>query len=802
MKTFKIFLISLSLSLLTPADSWSFMIRGVKVTASSCDNAELTPEKTVDRDMKTRWSSKFADNQWLIFDLGKEYEIHGFKVFWETAYAKEYSILGSNDKTNWKLIKHIHSYGEETVDIGKTKFRYYKLDLIKRGKEFGFSIWEFRFLNEKEVKKYLNPEPPPWKGNRIGFSEEVLPPWIPVTVSGSKVGVWGRTVQFGALPFPSSVISQESEILDGPVTLTGIVNGKPLVWNGAACRVVSAKPHLVRLGSSAGANTLRCEGTVSIEYDGMIRADFSLIPKNKNTLIEKLVLEIPLKSGHALFLHTWPVPIGSAENSGALPLNGYRGQFKPFVWLGDHNLGFCWFSESDKNFFNAHTDRVIEILRDGDRTVLRINIISIPRKTDLPLEYTFGFQATPVKPAVPDAWDYRIVHSGGYGLQQGFFDFLARNGVRTMVFHEHWNDIQNHTEVTHATELKKLVSDCHSRKIQLLLYFCDQMSEFAPEWKRYHEECLVYPRGLPYYREYYKQTTYTFCNRSHLQDFLVEGIDRIMSEYGIDGVFLDQMSWPTGCSNLRHGCGYKRPDGSVGKTYPIFSTRQIIKRIYTIVKHHNPAGQVNVHQSACMTIPTLSFATSYWDGEQLKLQLMLRKLPHGTSALDILPLDTFCAEFMGRNWGVPAELLTYPDGQLKKEKEISIALLHDVPWRPFSNEETEYIGRLWKTFDAFGRHESDWLPYWENKTVVQTQPVDIKVSLYNRPGKGLIAVVVNTGKQTRDAVVNFNLTNLEQRAGLTAYDVFAKKRFRYSAGKLQLQLGPLEHAVVRLKPDN
>src|SRR5271157_2081367 len=61
-----------------------------------------------------------------------------------------------------------------------------------------------------------------------------------------------------------------------------------------------------------------------------------------------------------------------------------------------------------------------------------------------------------------------------------------------------------------------------------------------------------------------------------------------------------------------------------------------------------------------MTIPTLAFATSYWDGEQL--QGLARK----HSALEILPLDAFCAEFMGHNWGVPAELLWYGGGPFRR----------------------------------------------------------------------------------------------------------------------------------------
>jgi dienelactone hydrolase len=633
---------------------------------------------------------------------------------------------------------------------------------------------------------------PPWQGSQAGISQEVLPPWTPITVAGNEVGVWGRTYRFGPLPLPAAVVARDADLLAGAVTLSGAAGGKPLVWQGASCRVLEAKPHLARLAATAESDSLRCQGEVHVEYDGMIRCELSLHPKGRQATIERLDLEIPLVAEHALLLHTWPGRWGSAANSTALPKDGYRGPWKPFIWLGDHQRGFAWFCESDRNFVSPKPDRVVEIERAGQRVVLRVRLLAAPQTIDRPLEYTFGFQATPVKPARPDAWDYRIVHMGGYGLDAALLDRLARSGVRTMCFHEHWTDIQNYPKTTHGRELDKLVSACHARNIQLLLYFGYEMSNIAPEWDRYHEECLVQPRAGGYKRKP-EQTAYVVCYRSHWQDFLAEGIERVMAEHGVDGVYLDGTSEPWGCANALHGCGYRRPDGSLGPTYSFFATRQMMKRIYTIVKHRNPAGQVNVHQSTCMTIPTLAFATSYWDGEQLQ------GLKRPSAPLEVLPLDAFATEFMGHNWGVPAELLWYGNGPFRRVEAMSLGLLHDVPVRPGGIEDVEVAGRLWKTFDAFGRHEASWLPYWANDRFVRCQPAGVKVSLYNRPGKGLLAVIVNSSPQPCQAVAAFDLAALRQPAGLAACDVLADKAIALADGRVQLPLGPLEHVVVWLK---
>ena len=120
---------------------------------------------------------------------------------------------------------------------------------------------------------------PEWLGSQAGVSEELLPPWTPVEVAGSTIAVWGRTYGLGDLPLPASVVTRESEILASPIVLVGEAEGKKLVWTGPGPKTVEAGPHLARLAAQADSASLRCEGTVSVEYDGMVRCDLKLLPK-------------------------------------------------------------------------------------------------------------------------------------------------------------------------------------------------------------------------------------------------------------------------------------------------------------------------------------------------------------------------------------------------------------------------------------------------------------------------------------------------------------------------------------------
>lgn len=633
---------------------------------------------------------------------------------------------------------------------------------------------------------------PWWEGSQAGISDQVLPPWTPVEAADGLVKVWGREYRFeGPLPLPTAVQTRGKPVLAGPIGLRGKAADQELQWTGGPCRLMEARPSAAKLTGRAESAHLECQGTIRVEYDGMIRCDLELRPKQGPAVVQELVLEMPIPAEHAKYFHFYPGRWGSSYNSRALPAEGYKSEFKPFFWLGDEWRGLSWFSESDEHFYNPKGVPPIQIVRRSGQVVFRVLLITEAWKMAEPVRYTFGFQATPVKPDRPDAWDFRTVHMGSYQVDEAFLDRLVQAGVRTMCFHEHWTDIQAYPATTHGAELRRLAEACKKRNIQLLLYLGYEMSTIAPEWEAYHEECLVAPRAGGYKRTYQPQpdqTAYIVCYRSKWQDFLAAHLEKLLKEYPISGVYLDGTANPWGCRNTKHGCGYKRPDGSVGTTYPIFSTRSMMKRIYTLVRQYVPDGQVNVHQSTCMTIPTLAFATSYWDGEQLQ---SLKRPEKFEQIMEILPLDAFRAEFMGKNWGVPAELLHYASGPFQRSEAMALALLHDVPVRPSSMKDLEELSKIWKLWDQLGRHEADWIPYWAEDNRIKTSRPEIKVSLYNRPGRGLAAVVVNTSGQQVQAEVELNLAGLGHPKPLRARNVLTDTEVPFADGRFQTTLPSL-----------
>jgi len=375
------------------------------------------------------------------------------------------------------------------------------------------------------------------------------------------------------------------------------------------------------------------------------------------------------------------------------------------------------------------------------------------------------------------------------GLDKPPLDYLAELGVRTLCIHEQWTDLEAYTSTTHGEKLRSLVRACHEHGMRLLVYFGFLLSDLAPEWPEFGEECVVEPRHAydPYdYPPQPHQRAYTVCYRSVWQDALAHGIAQLLDEYDVDGVYLDGTANPPPCQNRRHGCGYVRPDGRIGTTYPLFATREMMRRIYTIVKGRKPDGQVNVHQSTCMTIPSLAWATSYWDGEQFG------SLEPGPFALETIPLDTFRTEFMGHQWGVPAEFLCY-DRPFTYEQASAFTLLHDVLVRANGlGPHLELESKLWRLSDEFGRKDAEWLPYWRNSEYVTVTPDGAAASLYRHPTNGVLVVVSNLSRQEAPVSVHLHLTRLGLDEPVRARDALRGEELSLVEGAFTLLLASLE----------
>ncbi len=114
------------------------------VTVSSSESASYAGSFAVDGNGATRWASLFTDPQYIIVDLGQNYEINRVKINWEAAYAKSFKVQFSSNNVSWTTIQEISNNTSQTNDLTGLAgtARYVKINGITRATVYGYSIYE------------------------------------------------------------------------------------------------------------------------------------------------------------------------------------------------------------------------------------------------------------------------------------------------------------------------------------------------------------------------------------------------------------------------------------------------------------------------------------------------------------------------------------------------------------------------------------------------------------------------------------------------------------------------------------
>lgn len=682
------------------------------------------------------------------------------------------------------------------------------------------------------TEKITWPEKPWWLGSQAGISDKVLPPWTDLKMDRMQnmvtVQPWGRSYEFNGKTLINQIVTKGVSMLKEPVQIHSVVDGKAVEWDKGAVEIVETTPAKISLIQTSVSKKLKMTAKTTIEYDGMIRLDWKLEP-TESMQLDEMTFKVSLDPQYAKYLYYIPrhdnnifpwyfEPDSTNRHRPGLLTRDRKMGFTPILWFGDEERGLQWFAESDKNWYNNKPENAIEISKGNETVTLKLNLVNVPIRMDpkgqsseqrkmadpavkalADLSYTFGFEATPVKPVSEDLWDYKfdLDYSTGKGRRlpnDEDLDKMVKTGNKSFVIWIHIADIMGHYQPYNSEAFKTCVNACKSRGLRVLQYLCAWISDLNPEWPYLGEECLMMPRQSEYNPASWnfapEQYAAIFCEQSVWQDFLVSGIAKNMETFkGIGGVYIDSNTilW-NGCENIRHGCGYMKPDNSVGRTYPLFAIRNLMKRVYTVVKTANPEAQIKLHQSGYMNASAMAWATSYFEGEHLwtlKNDYML----------DVLPLDMFRTEFMGHQWGIPAEFIW---SGLQKcttfNQQLSLTLLHDVPICG--------VTELWPIFDEFKKKEAEYLPYWKNAEYVQVKPEGAYASLYKHPKNGVIAIVSNLARETNTVVMTFDLGKL----GLANKPIkvlcpIDKQTLDMQGNVIQFELHPLGWKLLWIKPD-
>ena len=281
------------------------------------------------------------------------------------------------------------------------------------------------------------------------MKNKVMPPWTPMKYSenGNNVTteMWGRKYISGDKSFLESVISQGEELLAGPIRIVETENGKDIVWGEFTNLLMNdSDEETVCIVSAAQSEAFLLNVSMKIEYDGCVDFGLTVAPQGTRPgrvmgydigqkpgyKLTRLWMEIPLKSEVAKVFHMFPnsditVNGKDVEKAGFKQAGEVADIMQmPFMeqlFIGNDNVGFCVFAETDEGRQLDDKKRAVECIREKDEYILRIRLLDsepynwIEKDVTngmnlLPITFRMGFIATPLRPFPENPYKERAVH--------------------------------------------------------------------------------------------------------------------------------------------------------------------------------------------------------------------------------------------------------------------------------------------------------------------------------------------------------------------------------------------------------
>ncbi len=622
-------------------------------------------------------------------------------------------------------------------------------------------------------------------------------PYTPVKATSKSFRCLGRDTSLGAMLLPQQITAAGKPLLASPIRITADpaasmsdIKGQGKVTEGGADSATWEW-----LGESHG---FEISARMTGDCDGFCWYDVTLTPK-KPIELTSLRLEIPRKTESARYIHAACFEWGGQLTSGLPEYGGkWRQKFMPYVWLGDEDRGLAWCCESDEGWRLNEPTNALHVRTDGDTVLFTTTFLDHKATIDSPVHIRFGLQATPVKP-VSFEWrsQARICHYISYESdepdQDGkiLLDAYRDAGVKTVVYHDMWPEYYGQLVPPDPEELRKLIDACHQRGLKLLVYVGYGVARSAPEIQGHHDEWSVLPLipWVPDYKAEFRSFDAT-CARSTWSEWLVKGIDKLFTDYKLDGLYFDGTSEAWRCQNESHGCGWKDEAGVIRNTYPVLSVRSMMRRIADIVRKHRPDAILDVHMSASLTMPTLSFCDSYWDGEQYQGYTSADKVE--------IPLDAFRAEFMGWAHGIDAEFLCYVNNPFTFDEAIAMAWVHGVEVRPGGLDTLKAVAPIWNACDRFGIASAKWLPYWKGSGVTSSDG-SVKASAFARQGKALI-FVSHLKREPASTTITLDRAKLGLKSGaLSAVDAISGKPLTLTGESIPIEFDGMSWRLIEAR---
>ena len=566
-----------------------------------------------------------------------------------------------------------------------------------------------------------------WLNSTLAMDDDIVAPYTPMTLEGSRVGCLGRALEVSADGLPAAIRSGDKEILAAPMRLVleGEGLGTPLQQAPAECSRHGEGAVSWAARGRQGAVDTYCRGRM--EFDGHVQLTVTLRP-DKDTPVKDIRLQMPFRKEIATYLM-------GMDHAGGLRKPDFRWEWGGKVyydsfWLGDYDAGlqcelrgatYCgpmvnlywalgqlqppatWSNEGKGGVtIQEEGDVVTATAYCGDRV--------LPAGEDFTLE--FAFLITPVKP-LDSASHFKTRYYHAYEPVEK----IAQTGANVVNIH-HANELNPYINYPFLTtdKMKAYVDAAHERDMKVKIYYTlrELTNHVAEMWalRSLGHEVLAPGSGggYPWLREhlgrdyqcswYEQQPDGEACasivnsGLSRWYNYYLEGLQWLVQNVGIDGLYNDDVSYD----------------------------RQIMKRVRKILQRNRPGSMIDLHSN-----------TSFSHGpanQYMEFFPYIDRLWFGEFFDYDSPPDYWLTEISGIPYGLMGEMLQNGGN---KWRGMVYGMTARMPWCGDPRS-------VWGVWDDFGIDEAEMLGYWEPECPVDTGREDILATAYVREGRTLIAV--------------------------------------------------------------
>ena len=727
-------------------------------------------------------------------------------VHWEAGGAafREATVSASLLDAEGRRIKHASEWVSEgrtgvlSFDISGLRSVDYRLVTVVEEGDVSHTL-------EEEYTCFANAE---W----IGFAESmrerhsVPAPWKAVEVDEAAVRTLTQELSFGAGPMPSAMRAGDTALLSGPVSLTLRTSTSPFEWS-AERTWVERFPDRVTFEQSGAAGDASATVKASVEFDGMTRYDVTIIPSAADTVLEAMVLEVPIRPENATLKYPYrgPYQVWDVLDLPGEVTEEYRESFTPHLWVGNDECGIAWFAESDEHCSLRDDGGFIELKKTRDGVVLRITWVDLPVKLSVPVTITFGLQPTPVRPLPMENW---------FALRYGSCISSPNMHVTT----GYTTGAEYHVKpgvpfpARDPDRARTMVRTTHARPGRHALVYAtaNGMGGNVPEFRFFEQE----------WKNPAVCDTWTFASHGYyhwgtcptvstLRDFFLWSTAKAIEEYGIDGLYYDYGTVMR-TANLDAGCGYLR-HGKLRPTWPVFADRELRRLVYQLFMEKKGHAWFVLHNYSQMMAPIASFMTLHLDGEsyQRRLGKVGAKITDDYTRLITIPRlrAMFGTQFGTVPYFLPELALSAADhgkDWLKRATRTMIALMlpHGLPIWGFYCEIPE-LNRYVSAQDRFGFEDSDFVPYYrlggELRLTPDPDEGKVLVSYWRKPGD-LLVVAGNVGTENYagELLVDRGALLGEAGATLVARDAYDDAGVPTSEGRVRVEIPAKDYVLLRV----